>query len=197
MKVNPNPEPNYSELLTRLNRTNEIVDPLKRKLWVLAIISKALSYFNIRPILIGGCAVEYYTFGGYSTYDIDIAVADHERLTEVMTNLQFQKEGRFWLRKDLDVVIESPAGSLVNETAPLTEVQLEDMVCYIIGIEDLIIDRLNGYVHWKWEDDRNWVKRMITLHSDKLNWNYLSSRAIQERTNDALTEIQREVSNGD
>jgi len=190
-----NVEPNYSDLLVRLNRTNDIIDPLKRKLWVLAVISTALSYYNVRPILIGGCAVEYYTFGGYSTYDIDIAVVDHERLTEVMTNLQFQKEGRFWLRKDLDVVIESPAGALTNETAPLTEVQLEDMVCYIIGIEDLIIDRLNGYVHWKWEDDKRWVKQLLELYQKKLDWNYLKRCAQQEKTESALDKIKKEINN--
>ncbi|MDI6784092.1 MAG: hypothetical protein QME64_08375 [bacterium] len=188
-------ELNYQELLARLNRTNEIIDPLKRKLWVLAVISKALSYYDIRPILIGGCAVEYYTFGGYSTYDVDIAVADHDRLTEIMAKLGFEKEGRFWLRKDLDVVVESPAGILVKETAPLTEVQLEDMVCYIIGIEDLIIDRLNGFVHWKWEDDKRWVKQLLDLYQRKLDWNYLNQRAKQEKTDSALDEIKKEISN--
>ena len=66
------------------------------------------------------------------------------------------------------------------ETAPLTVVELDDLTCYIIGVEDLIIDRLNGYVHWGWEDDRRWVGRLLVLHADTVDWAYLERRAITE-----------------
>ncbi|MEK7274425.1 MAG: UbiD family decarboxylase, partial [Candidatus Desantisbacteria bacterium] len=153
---------NILELQEKLKKVISIEDPLKKRLWTLAVITAALHPYKIRPILIGGGAVEYYTFGGYSTFDIDIAVSDHQILTEVMDNLGLKKQGRYWVREDLDIVIESPAGILEGEDAPLTEVRIEDINCYIIGLEDLIIDRLNGYVHWQWEDDRRWVMKLIT-----------------------------------
>lgn len=39
------------------------------------------------------------------------------------------------------------------------------MRCYIIGVEDLVIDRLNGFVHWGWEDEKRWVGRLLVLHA--------------------------------
>jgi len=187
-------QPDYEQLKKQLARYNEFENPLKQKLWVLCVITKALEPHQIKPILIGGCALEYYTLGGHSTYDIDIAVADHQQLSITLDRLGFHKEGRFWNHSNLDIVIESPAGSLVNETAPLTEVHMDGLKCFIIGLEDLIIDRLNGYVHWKWEDDGRYVKLMLKTYVDKINWQYLEKRSQQEQTHAILQQMKKEIS---
>ncbi|MEW5767246.1 MAG: DUF6036 family nucleotidyltransferase [bacterium] len=185
--------PNILDLREKLKKAASIENPLKKRLWILAVITEALHPYNVKPILIGGGAVEYYTFGGYATFDLDMAVSDHQILTEVMDNLGLKKEGRYWSSEDLDIVIESPAGSLEGEEAPLTKVEIEDMSCYIIGLEDLIIDRLNGYVHWHWEDDRRWVMNLISLHKSEIDWDYLKKKAQQEATLKELLEIKEET----
>lgn len=134
----------FEVLRQKLRQGAAIAEPLKRRLWVLGVITEALRADGIRPILIGGCALEYYTFGGYATRDSDIAVSDYQRLGEVMDELGFEWRGRYWLQSDLEILLEAPAFDLTGETAPLTIVELDDLTCYIIGVEDLIIDRLNG-----------------------------------------------------
>jgi hypothetical protein len=190
-------EIDFEVLRQKLKQGAAITEPLKRRLWVLGVITEALKADGIRPILIGGCALEYYTFGGYATRDIDVAVSDYQRLGEVMDELGFERRGRYWLRSDLEILLEAPAADLAGETAPLTVVELDDLTCYIIGVEDLIIDRLNGYVHWGWEDDRRWVGRLLVLHADAVDWAYLERRAITEGTVEALAEIGREVRAGE
>jgi hypothetical protein len=186
-------EIDFEVLRQKLKQGTAIAEPLKRRLWVLGVITEALKADGIRPILIGGCALEYYTFGGYATRDIDVVVSDYQRLGEVMDELGFERRGRYWLRSDLEILLEAPAADLAGETAPLTVVELDDLMCYIIGVEDLIIDRLNGYVHWGWEDDRRWVGRLLVLHADTVDWAYLEGRAITEGTVETLAEIRREV----
>ena len=121
-----------------------------------------------------------------------LAVAEHNLLARVMDELDFSRQGRYWLRADLDILIEAPASNLVGEDAPLTQVELGGLVCYILGIEDLIVDRLNGYVHWHWQDDRRWVERMIALHGETIDWAYLRRRCAEEQTAQALAEIESE-----
>jgi hypothetical protein len=186
-------ETDFEVLRQKLRQGAAIAEPLKKRLWVLGVITEALKADGIRPILIGGCALEYYTFGGYATRDVDVAVSDYRRLGEVMDELGFERKGRYWLRSDLEILLEAPATDLAGETAPLTVVELDDLMCYIIGVEDLIIDRLNGYVHWDWEDDRRWVERLLILHADTVDWAYLERRATTEGTVKALTEIRREI----
>lgn len=43
---------------------------------VTAILTKLLEPYRIRPIIVGGLAVEIYTRGDYTTVDIDLIVDD-------------------------------------------------------------------------------------------------------------------------
>ncbi len=98
-----------------------------------------------------------------------------------------------WYRDDLDIVLECPDEDLAGDSGRVLEVQIEDMVCPVIGIEDLIVDRLNGYVHWKWEDDRRWVKQLIQSNTAELDWGYLRERAKAEGILQMLNEIAEEA----
>ena len=69
-------EPDYDQLAQRLEAAKEIAEPLRRRLWVVAVIAEALKAQGIRPIVAGGSAVEFYTFGGYATADVDLVVGD-------------------------------------------------------------------------------------------------------------------------
>ena len=180
-------------LKARLNRTKTLADPLQRKLWALAVVTKALEPERLRPILIGGTALEYYSLGGYATTDVDIALPYNPVVDRVFDKLGFKKEGRYWVCEELDMLFEAPAGILKGEDAELTKVAMDDLVCYILGLEDLIIDRLNGYVHWKWEDDGRWVRRLIALHRQEIDLEYLRRRATQEKTLEILDGILKEV----
>lgn len=184
---------NRQELLGRLERAQKIAEPLRRRLWVLAVITKALEPDKIKPILVGGCAVEFYTFGGYSTGDVDVVVSDRQRLGEILDQLGFAKEGRFWFRENLDTAIECPAEELAGSTEKVLQVDIEDMNCFVISIEDLIVDRLNSYVHWQWQDDRHWAKQMMAQHTDDIDWDYLQARCRTEGTAEALREIKQEL----
>lgn len=183
----------FQRLVEELEATKAILDPLKRRLRVLAVITEALEPDSIRPILVGGCAVEFYTFGGYSTGDVDVVVSDRKRLGEILAKLGFDREGRFWYREDLEIALECPDEDLAGSRDRIVEVEVGDLSCWVIGIEDLLTDRLNGYVHWQWEDDRRWVKEMMQQHCADIDWAYLRIRAREERTLSALEDIEREL----
>ena len=180
-------------LLERIGEAGRIMEPLRRRLWVVAVLAEALRPHGIRPIVVGGCAVEFYTFGGYTTADVDLVVGDRRLLAQVLDGLGFCREGRFWYREDLDLVLECPDDVLAGDVGRVLDVETEGLVCPIIGIEDLIVDRLNGYVHWKWEDDRRWVRQLIESHRNDIDWPYLRMRVQAEGTVGALDAIVQEI----
>lgn len=180
-------------LRKRLGAAIRIQDPLQRHMFVLGVITAALEPHQVRPVLIGGAAIEFYTFGGYSTGDIDLAVADHRLLANVMDKLGFERRGRVWYHPRVAETVEAPASSLDEATAPLTVVQVLEFRCYIIAVEDLIIDRLNGCVHWNWLDDCRWATNLIALHRQEMDWEYLRRRAATEGVDRALQEIEEEL----
>jgi len=173
-------------------------DRQRRRLVALGLLTDRLAPSGIVPILVGGGALEFYTDGGYATKDmdpalpvspevdpalpvspeVDTAFSVSPEVDTAFSELGFEKEGRYWFREDLDLLFEAPApAGLPGENAPRTEVEIEGLRVVVLGIEDLLMDRLRGWVHRKSEEDGRWARRLALLYSDRLDWRYLRERA--------------------
>ena len=170
--------------------------PLKKQLLTVALITKLLEKTGrSAPVIIGGCALSYYSREIYFTADIDLAYADREALDAVLKKIGFKRSGRYWVNEGLKVVIEAPASVLAAEDSPVEVVEMgEELRCRIIGIEDLMIDRLNACKHWKSEIDCEMVELLAKKYFNELDWSYLEEKATRPE-NDSLSEIQ-ELKNG-
>lgn len=178
---------NTQKILKTIEKTES---PLKRQLLMVALITKLLEEKGKSPpIIIGGCALSYYSREVYFTSDIDLAYADREALNVVLTGIGFKKRGRYWVSEGLKMAIEVPASNLAGEDSPVEIVEVgEGLQCRIIGIEDLIIDRLNAFKHWKSEMDGEMVELLIQRYGNELDWTYLERRAALPE-NDTFSEI--------
>lgn len=97
-------------------------NPARRRLLALAFVADRLAEDGIEPILVGGAAIEFYTAGGHATGDVDLALPLVPEVDRAFADLGFRKEGRFWVRVDLDLLFEAPApAGLPGETSPRTE----------------------------------------------------------------------------
>ncbi len=168
----------------------KIESPLKRQLLMVGLITKLLEEKGKNPpVVIGGCALSYYSREVYFTSDIDLAYADREALDEILRGIGFQKRGRYWVHEELKMAIEAPASNLPEEEAPVEIVELgEGLRCIILGIEDLLIDRLNACKHWKSEIDCEMVELLIYRYDQDLDWSYLEKKAARPE-NDILKEL--------
>lgn len=175
------------EILKIIQKTES---PLKRQLLMVALLTKLLEMMNKHaPIVIGGCALSYYSREVYFTADIDLAHADREALDAVLQSIGFEKKGRYWVHEGLKMAIEAPASSLPGQDSPVEVADFgEGLQCTIIGIEDLVIDRLNAYKHWKSEIDGEMVELLIRKYGNDLDWPYLEKKAALPE-NDTLSEI--------
>jgi hypothetical protein len=153
--------------------------PLARQLLMAGLITRRLEERGKpAPVLIGGLALSYYTRDVYFTADIDLAYADREALDDVLQELGFAKAGRYWVHRGLDIAVEAPASALPGEDAPRETVELEEgLSCIIIGLEDLIIDRMNACKHWKSEVDCEMTELLIARYGKEIDWGYLEKKA--------------------
>jgi hypothetical protein len=179
---------NILEILEMIKNTEF---PLKRQLLMVGLITRLLEEKGKKaPVVIGGCALSYYSREVYFTSDIDLAYADREALDNVLKSVGFVKEGRYWVQEELKMAIEAPASNLAEEEAPVEIVEVgEGLRCTIIGLEDLIIDRLNACKHWKSEIDCEMVEILIHRYFNDLDWSYLERKAAKPE-NDILLELQ-------
>ena len=165
--------------------------PLKRQLLTAALITGLLREMGKGPpVVIGGCALSYYSREVYFTADLDFAYADRESFDAELTELGFSRRGRYWVREDLGLAVEVPTSSLPGEESPVETVEFEGgLQCTIIGIEDLIIDRLNACKHWRSETDCEMVALLLERYSADLDWDYLEKKAT-EPANDTAAELK-------
>lgn len=161
----------------RLDALVDEPDRQRRRLVALGLLGDRLAEDGITPILVGGAALELYTAGGYTTKDIDLALPTSPRVESAFAELGFAKEGRYWYRDDLELLFEAPAPEgLPGETAPRTVLYLEGLRVEVIGVADLLIDRLRGWVHWASTEDQRWARRLAVLYAADLDWTYLREK---------------------
>lgn len=166
-------------------------DRLRRRLIALGALTARLAPHGIEPILVGGSALELYTDGGYATADVDLALPSGPEVDSAFADLGFEKRGRFWVRPELGLYFEAPApAGLPGETAPRTVLDLDGLRVVVLGVEDLLVDRLRAWVHWKSDEDGRWAARLAALYANELDWDYLSSRATQTGERAALDRLR-------
>jgi predicted nucleotidyltransferase len=166
-----------AELRSRVDGLVAERDPMRRRLLALGALTARLAPEGIEPILGGGCALEVYTDGGYTTSDVDLALPHSPAVDRAFEDLGFEKRGRFWVRMEPELLFEAPApAGLPGETAPRTELSVDGLRVIVLGVEDLLIDRLRAWVHWKSDEDGRWASRLVSLYRSEMDWAYLRAK---------------------
>jgi hypothetical protein len=55
-----------------------------------------------------------------------------------------------------------------------------DGYCYVIGVEDLILDRLNAAEFWKDARSLEWAQYLMSSQLDRLDLDYMRQKASEE-----------------
>lgn len=136
-----------NQLKLRLRKAHGIKRFPERHIEIIAILAEALKPHQLKPILVGGAAVEFYTRGGYTTGDIDLVAPGGRALAETMRALGFLKRGKDWVNDELEICIEYWADTL-GPDEEFNEILYRGQRLRIISMEDLIVDRLCAFKWW-------------------------------------------------
>jgi hypothetical protein len=170
-----------TELRRRVDALIDEPTSLRRRLVALGALTERLRAQGIEPVLVGGTALEVYTEGGYASSDVDLALPHGEDIDRAFADLGFERRARFWVRPDLGLFFEAPAPyGLPGETSPRTVLDVDGMRVVILGIEDLLVDRLRAWVHWKSIEDGRWARRLVALYRERIDWEYLRSKTAED-----------------
>ncbi len=175
-----------------LERLKEARNEVEKLLIFGAWLTKKVKEKGARPpIVVGGSAVEIYSFGHYTSGDIDL-VGSREVVKDVLLlSGYFREEGRFFVSDELELFVEVPDDSLAGSYDKIRVIKVPEIEgeVYVIGIEDLIIDRLLACVVWKSEEDCRMTEYLLSKYKDEIDLSYLKNRAQQERVSSKLESI--------
>ncbi|HMJ03897.1 MAG TPA: hypothetical protein VK506_13220 [Conexibacter sp.] len=140
--------PSLAHLRADLHRAAEIADVGQRTLEVVAVIEEAATPLGIRPTIVGGMAVYFWTEGdAFATYDIDVVMAVPEKLAEILAQLGFvrSKDGRHWELPDTEVLLEAPSADL-DAGVQVAVVRLPSgRTARVLSRVDILLDRLDEF----------------------------------------------------
>lgn len=167
-------------------------DPVNERILIASMVCSLAEKFANEFVVVGGSAVEFYTAASYMTKDIDFIAKDDFQISNIMTSLGFViDEGHTWYHPDTSVIIEFPKPPLLGDINRVTEVKTEYGVTKIIGVEDIILDRLKGREFW--QDNNELPEMMLFSHYDNIDFEYLRKQAKQELVSDVLEKAIADV----
>jgi len=136
-----------------------------------AYICDGLEKEGIETVLSGGCCVEIYSKGRYTSDDIgliDRFNGGHRKIKQIMEKLGFKeyKMKRYFVHEDTSLFIEFPRGPLGVGDAPVKEIATrttETGSLKLLIPTDCIKDRLAAYYHW---DDKQSLEQAIWVANE-------------------------------
>ena len=140
-----------------------------------AFVCSALEKEGIETVLSGGCCVEIYSHGRYTSDDIDLIDrfnGGHRKIKAVMENLGFKehKLKRYFVHNETPLFIEFPRGPLGVGDAPIQTIskrKSETGILKLLTPTDCIKDRLAGYYHW--DDEQNLEQAIWVAQSNEFD----------------------------
>jgi hypothetical protein len=161
-------------------------DELARKMLLIGYLTERLEKEKPESVyVVGGQAVETYTAGQFRTGDIDIVTPDSKAAEEILERIGFEREGMVWLSKALGLAVHIVGLSPTNsEKARI--IHAGPYQVRIVGVEDLIIDRLAAAKFWKSQVDLEQAKALWKGFRKQIDLQYLRKRARDEKVEDVL-----------
>ncbi|WP_309088094.1 hypothetical protein [Domibacillus sp.] len=166
--------------------------PIRERMFEFAgLVTEYMSAFSIKPVVVGGLAVELYTLNHYTTHDIDFISSGWEQFNKLLTDeLAFKRTAREWYHEELEIAIEIPSSDLEGSAEKVVEIELKSgRSIFVIAVEDIIIHRLESVLVSNVQfpedhEDYQWAYRMFLLHKDDLiDHEYLKQESLKTKTN--------------
>jgi len=161
-------------------------DELVRKMLLIGYLTERLEKKKPESVyIVGGQAVETYTAGQFRTGDIDIVTPDSKGAGEILKRIGFEREGMIWLNKTLGLAIHI-VGLFAKNSEKARIIHAGPYLVRIVGVEDLIIDRLAAAKFWNSQVDLEQAMALWRGFRKQIDLQYLRKRARDEKVEDVL-----------
>lgn len=167
-------------MIVELQKIASIENIVDRKIYFLGLLTRECEKKGFRPIVVGGSAIEFYTEGIYSSYDIDL-IGPRRLIGKILEEeFGFKPSGRHWINEEIELFVEIPNSYLTGDKSKITTIKIKDLVVYLLGLEDLILDRIRACIHWKSLTDCEQAKFLLKEYQSRLDLEYLEKKAKEE-----------------
>ena len=173
-------------MIDELDKIENITSIIDRKLFFIGLLTRETEKKGFRPIVVGGSAVEFYSEQIYTSLDIDL-IGNRKVIGEILkSKFGFETSGRHWINEQMGLFVEVPGSNLAGDENKLTRIDLKilsisiPLSVSVIGIEDLILDRMRACIYWKSETDCEQARFLLKAYKNRIDLEYLKETAKRE-----------------
>ena len=162
-----------------------------------AFVCDTLNQNGIETVLSGGCCVEIYSQGKYTSDDIDLIDrfnGGHRKIKEIMEKIGFKeyKMKRYFIHDETDYFIEFPRGPLGVGDMPVTTIaqrQTDTGTLRLLTPTDCIKDRLAAYYHWG--DEQSLLQAVWVAKENEFSLEDVEVWSIEERMKEKFSVFKK------
>jgi hypothetical protein len=134
-----------------------------------------------RPIVVGGVAELYWSRAEYYPTDLDLCVSVTGSDKTALAQLHFETDGRHWFRRESQLYLEFPEGAIDGDEAKVKVEDVEGSPVYIIGVDDLYLDRLRQSTAERTGGQRFYSALAIAAaRYDEMDFRYIGRKVKEE-----------------
>ena len=145
---------------------------------------------SVRPILVGGAALELLANGAYITADLDFVGTVPPPVASDLRKAEFGQLGRHWLydKESVSIIFH---GHTLRSGEKAVEQSFGDYRVLMVSPEDLLVDRLGSWSHR--ESPTHGVQAYLLYYEKhgSMDVGYLRKRATEEEVEPALDSVTR------
>jgi hypothetical protein len=168
-----------------LSQIRKEPNELKKKMMLVGYITSRLERKSQSIYLVGGQAVETYTAGQFTTGDVDITTTDRRTTEQILARLGFKGEGMIWLNEGMGIAVHI-VDVIPKSTEGIRTIHVGPYAVRVVGVEELIVDRLAAAKFWKSQRDAEQATALINTFARRIDMKYLRRRAREEKVDDVL-----------
>lgn len=153
---------------------------------------------DIEVVLSGGSCVEIYSRGDYTSYDLDLINRYNEtfyKIKDVMLNLGFKEEGKYFIHDDTSYFIEFPSGPLGVGDDVVSKIETIDTkygTLKLLTPTDCIKDRLAAYYHW--DDLQSLTQAIWVAQKNDINLKEIKEWSKKEKSLEKFKQFEKGIS---
>ena len=129
--------------------------------------------------------MELYTGGAYRTGDLDFVGIVTNTVANKLERAGFERQGRHWIHRGHRLLIETPDHNLDSGNTVAT-ISFGGTFVVVLGLEELIVDRLAAWQFWQSEIDAYNAWRLWSSREQRIDLTRLRSLATRSETTAAL-----------
>jgi hypothetical protein len=173
-----------------------IKDRHRRQLAIGSVITKIFEYNKLPiPVVVGGTVVYLYSDGLYRSLDLDMKSDVVPEYKEIMKELGYTRIGKDFIHDELESYIEFPSGDREDSEEHMVKYIVEEtgLPIYLIGFEDIILDRIKSYHATNDQESKEWALKLMGALYGHIDWSYLHKQANKLGILKVTEKIQRTV----